>query len=339
MGLDTTSRITNIIGRRYHRLVVIDRATGLSGKIRWVCQCDCGNQVIVIGESLKSGNTTSCGCFRKEITAARGRIQVKDVCKHGYSRIPGNSKDCDCPVRMRQKRSANLKSSYGISLDDFNSIVAEQNNKCLGCRRAFVPDVNGIFAEACLDHDHSDGRVRGALCRYCNAALGNVRENPETLRRLTAYLDVDRTKPLIYLIGRLKNHKIVHLANFFREHGYDVFEDWNYVGPDADDWWQKREKTRGRNYIESLKGRAAQNTYLFDKAYLDLARAVILVSPAGKSAYMELGYSKGNGKAVYVLLPRKTMKRYEVMTKFADAVLETKEEVLKTLNEKFGRDQ
>jgi hypothetical protein len=139
----------------------------------------------------------------------------------------------------------------------------------------------------------------------------------------------------VYLIGRLKSNKIVQIANFFRAHGYDVFEDWNYVGPDADDWWQKREKERGRTYIESLQGRAAQNTYLFDKAYLDLAQAVVLVSPAGKSAFMELGYSKGSGKATYILMPRKTMKRYEVMTKFANAVLETKEEILDALNTHF----
>lgn len=30
--------------------------------------------------------------------------------------------------------------------------------------------------------------VRGMLCRFCNHALGNVKDNPETLRRMLHYL-------------------------------------------------------------------------------------------------------------------------------------------------------
>ncbi len=334
-GSQVYKSLTDLTGRRFDRLVVLSLVFEKGKKAKWLCQCDCGNAVTVLGESLKSTNTRSCGCFRKEVASSNGTFKPKDVCEHGYPRIAGNKRDCNCPVRMRQKRSANLKHCYGISLDDFNDIIEEQNGRCLGCGRVFVLDANGIF-DGCLDHDHGTGRIRGALCRQCNAALGCVKESPETLRRLMAYLDTDRKKPLVYLIGRLKNHKIVEIANFLRRHGYDVFEDWYYVGPDADDWWQKREKARGRTYIEALRGRAAQNTFLFDKSYLDMARAVVLVAPAGKSAFMELGYSKGGGKATFILLPGGTLKRYEVMTKFADAVLETKEDILKSLNARFG---
>lgn len=31
-----------------------------------MCQCDCGNQVIVYGTTLRNGETTSCGCRRYE---------------------------------------------------------------------------------------------------------------------------------------------------------------------------------------------------------------------------------------------------------------------------------
>lgn len=33
-------------------------------KIFWLCQCDCGNQCIVEGNALKTGNTKSCGCIK-----------------------------------------------------------------------------------------------------------------------------------------------------------------------------------------------------------------------------------------------------------------------------------
>lgn len=36
------------------------------GKILWHCKCKCGNEIDVIGTSLTSGNTKSCGCIRKK---------------------------------------------------------------------------------------------------------------------------------------------------------------------------------------------------------------------------------------------------------------------------------
>lgn len=32
----------------------------------WNCLCDCGNTVVVDSNSLKSGNTTACGCRKSE---------------------------------------------------------------------------------------------------------------------------------------------------------------------------------------------------------------------------------------------------------------------------------
>lgn len=37
----------------------------------WLCQCDCGNQTTVVGTYLSSGNTTSCGCIRRELNKTR----------------------------------------------------------------------------------------------------------------------------------------------------------------------------------------------------------------------------------------------------------------------------
>jgi hypothetical protein len=31
--------------------------------VRWLCKCDCGNEVIVLGNSLKNNATKSCGCI------------------------------------------------------------------------------------------------------------------------------------------------------------------------------------------------------------------------------------------------------------------------------------
>lgn len=39
----------------------------------WKCICDCGNIVVVCGNSLRSGATTSCGCYRIEQSIVRGK--------------------------------------------------------------------------------------------------------------------------------------------------------------------------------------------------------------------------------------------------------------------------
>lgn len=57
----------NLVGKRYGRLVVIKRAKNdKMGRVRWLCQCDCGNQKIVRRSSLQSGLTKSCGCWLKD---------------------------------------------------------------------------------------------------------------------------------------------------------------------------------------------------------------------------------------------------------------------------------
>lgn len=60
-----------IIGKRFGRLVVIDRANDFvspSGRtrIKYKCVCDCGNQKEILRDCLISGRTKSCGCLLKE---------------------------------------------------------------------------------------------------------------------------------------------------------------------------------------------------------------------------------------------------------------------------------
>lgn len=55
--------IIDLTGNRFGKLIVIARAENdNSNQARWLCQCDCGNQPIVLGASLRSGRSKSCGC-------------------------------------------------------------------------------------------------------------------------------------------------------------------------------------------------------------------------------------------------------------------------------------
>lgn len=55
----------NLIGQRYGLLTVIEELAQKGTKRRFFCRCDCGNTVTALMDSLRSGNTKSCGCLRK----------------------------------------------------------------------------------------------------------------------------------------------------------------------------------------------------------------------------------------------------------------------------------
>ena len=55
-------KLINLIGTRYGKLTIIARAENQGKKVRWLCECDCGNQSIVQSGHLKNGSIKSCGC-------------------------------------------------------------------------------------------------------------------------------------------------------------------------------------------------------------------------------------------------------------------------------------
>lgn len=60
-------RFEDLTGKRFGKLLVLERAedwVGANGHrhIQWLCQCECGNQVVIKGSSLRAGYNKSCGC-------------------------------------------------------------------------------------------------------------------------------------------------------------------------------------------------------------------------------------------------------------------------------------
>jgi len=60
-------KFKDLAGIRFGRLLVQSRAEGEYGKTLWKCLCDCGSTKNILGASLTSGKTQSCGCLRKEV--------------------------------------------------------------------------------------------------------------------------------------------------------------------------------------------------------------------------------------------------------------------------------
>lgn len=78
------------------------------------------------------------------------------------------------------KRKSMLKHKYGITLEEYQNLLTEQENKCAICKREI---------QLCVDHDHVTGKTRGLLCHACNRAIGLLKENEEILINAINYVN------------------------------------------------------------------------------------------------------------------------------------------------------
>lgn len=92
---------------------------------------------------------------------------------------------------FKQRKNANLKKNFNITLEEFNQMLSNQNNLCMICRTPFNLEHNRKEMErkACVDHNHQTGKVRGLICNNCNTGLGRFKDNIELLREAIKYLE------------------------------------------------------------------------------------------------------------------------------------------------------
>ena len=75
-----------------------------------------------------------------------------------------------------------LKRKYGLSLDEYDTLVTAQDNKCCICGDSMVPG-SMCAKRRCVDHNHTTGEVRGLLCATCNIGLGKFMDSPDLLHK------------------------------------------------------------------------------------------------------------------------------------------------------------
>ena len=93
-------------GNKYCRLTVLSRAypEGKKGGW-WNCKCDCGNEIVVFGTSLRNGNTKSCGCLQKDF--AKSTVKNETNNRYGFLTVISRAENpngktaywnciCDC---------------------------------------------------------------------------------------------------------------------------------------------------------------------------------------------------------------------------------------------------
>ena len=171
------ARAEDLIGQKFGRLTVIDKAERRGNVIRWKCKCDCGNYTNVDSAALKSERTKSCGCLSRELSQNRaadltgqrfGRLLVieRDIsqenriywlCKcdcqgltsvRGDSLIEGNTKSCGC---LSPELTAERCTTHGLSNTRLYSIYRGMHQRCNNSNCDGYKDYGGRGIRICAE--------------------------------------------------------------------------------------------------------------------------------------------------------------------------------------------
>jgi len=84
-------------------------------------------------------------------------------------------------------RKNHIKWKYGITLEQLEDLLRNQDFKCKICNVDFDNSIKSTTM--CIDHDHKTNKVRGLLCNSCNVGLGLFKDNIDALQNAILYLE------------------------------------------------------------------------------------------------------------------------------------------------------
>lgn len=165
-------------GERYGRLVVIERVGTKNGNATWKCLCDCGNEKVIAGKCLRSGDTKSCGCLQLE--------NLREQAHKGHSVIHGDahSRLYEVWATMIQRCTNKNNKKYPDYGGRGITVCAEwkKYEQFLAWAKANGYDENAPRGECTLDRIDNDKGYEPGNCRWVSM---KVQSNNRRMRRCT----------------------------------------------------------------------------------------------------------------------------------------------------------
>lgn len=163
-------------GVRYGRLVALRQVEGT----KWLCRCDCGNEIVVDGRNLTMGGTQSCGCLKLERTSECHRTHGKSK-ERLYKVWKGMRRRC---YGVNEPAYANY-GGRGISIcDEWRNDYTKFREWAL--ENGYDPDAQ--YGKCTIDRIDVNGNYEPSNCRFIT--LGEQARNTRCCRPVE-FLDKD----------------------------------------------------------------------------------------------------------------------------------------------------
>lgn len=114
------------------------------------------------------------------------REQCNEYQRKWYKANPGKAYKTSHRWRKNhpdQDKERFRKYTYGITNEDYDQLLAQQDGVCAICGNLPGKQVLEI------DHDHATGLVRGLLCHKCNVGIGFLNDDTVVLHKAIEYLE------------------------------------------------------------------------------------------------------------------------------------------------------
>ena len=142
-------------------------------------------------ESLKEYAKKYRGNHREKAkaTSKKWREEHPGYSKQQYRKNPEKARKLsrqyrkNNPEQVKESQRKNHLKKYNLSHEDWLKMWESQDGRCAICGEPFARQ-----SDACVDHNHETGEIRGLLCMQCNVGLGSFNDNPKLIIKILKYL-------------------------------------------------------------------------------------------------------------------------------------------------------
>lgn len=156
-------------------------------KTRVCCQCKTEKDIkeFTKDKSEPSGYAHSCKLCRRERSQKWRKNNPEKIRKANLDNTKKRKDFYSSERGVESSRRAHLKRMFGITLEEYETKLAEQNGVCYIC---FSEETTPGKKFLAVDHCHESNSIRGLLCNRCNRALGLLKDDISILENAIKYL-------------------------------------------------------------------------------------------------------------------------------------------------------
>ena len=140
-------------GEKFGLLTVLKREGSKNNRATYKCKCECGNEIIVDSNKLKTGNTVSCGCLKK----SHGELKIEQLLKDNNINFTAEYLNSNCVSNLKGYLRFDffVNNEYLIEFDGIQHFIS----------------VGGWFDEDFLKNQQQRDEIKNQWCKDNNIPL------------------------------------------------------------------------------------------------------------------------------------------------------------------------